>query len=95
MSCPTCAGTGVITAKKDVFATFDADPRQWHDFLKSRGADETSMAQMFVLAQTTWGYDAAMRIMHKMLKKESGGKEYAVKNVSAFITASVKGAWDS
>ena len=48
-------GTGEIPNKKAEFATFDQDPRQWHDFLKSRGADETARAQLFELAQTSWG----------------------------------------
>ena len=87
-------GTGEIPNKKAEFATFDQDPRQWHDFLKSRGADEGAMAQLFALAQTSWGYDEAMKIMHKMLKKESGGQNYSVRNVSAFICSSVKGAWN-
>ena len=71
------------------FATFERDPEQWRDLLTNRGADATSLAMLFCLAQhSDAGYAGAMELVFKLLKKESGG--YEVNNVSAWLCSSVK-----
>jgi len=35
----------------------------------------------------------ALKILHKVLKKEHGGPAYAVRNPSAFVATAVKQAW--
>ena len=88
IDCPFCGGTGVAeeTTKID---TVEA----WSAALESRWVDESARLDWCTLycATQSMGKQEALSIVHKILKKASGG--YAVSNPSAFVVSSVKQAW--
>ena len=66
----------------------------WKPFLLKKGCDESAFADFYALANAgEWGMQAAMGIIHKIVKKESG--YYPVNNVSGFIVRAVLERWDS
>ena len=72
-------------------ATFERDPDAWKSYLIYQGADDTSIAEMFLLAQMSdAGWEKANTLMSKLLKKEADGEAFS--NVSAFIHCGVQNA---
>ena len=63
-----------------------------HRLLTERGVDQRALTDWCSLySATPFRKSQALAIIHKVLKKESGG--YAVRKPSAFIVTSVKEAW--
>ena len=86
MECFVCNGRGHVPNNSATYATFNRDPEQWRAFLASRGADDEAITRVFLLAQSSRGYDLALSIMHGLLNNEQGGNP--VRNVSAWLTSS-------
>ena len=90
--CTFCSGSGKSTGDASWdFWKLDGRPEKWVAYLEESGCDKTSIADFCSLSQTRHGYDAAMQILHKMLKKEAG--MHAVRNPSAFVSHSCKTAY--
>ena len=71
----------------------DMEPGNWKAFLMSRGCDELAFAEFAALASGgTWCYSEAMRHIHAICKRESGG--HPLRSVSAYLIASCKDSWD-
>jgi len=74
------------------FDTIPADPQVWKQFLMARGCDEIAFSELLCLASSPdWGYSEAMKHLHTIGKKESGG--YPVDSVSRYITTVCKDSW--
>ena len=73
------------------WASLNGDPRVWENILYNMGVDEYAMADWFVLANHAHGRDKALAILHKLLKKNSGG--HSPGNVNGFVVACCKSAW--
>ena len=86
--CPFCGGTGVgePLPKVDTVET-------WARFLEALEVDERARMDWCTLYSTPdpRGKQEALSIVHKFLKKDSGG--YGVDKPSAFIVATVRNAW--
>ena len=88
IDCPFCGGTGVAE-EQAMIDTVEA----WSAALESRWVDESARLDWCTLYCAThpMGKQEALSIVHKILKKASGG--YAVCKPSAFVVSSVKAAW--
>ena len=74
--CIVCQGTGSAQTTTFEFATWKQEPHVWQDMLTTRGCDEPAIAEFFALCQSgEAGYNDGMKLIHKMLKKETGGWE--------------------
>ena len=87
-TCQFCGGTGVAEEIPNI-DTVEA----WSAALESRWVDESARLDWCTLYCAThpMGKQEALSIVHKILKKASGG--YAVSKPSAFVVSSVKAAW--
>ena len=61
--------------------------------LAARGCDDTALHDWAALSHSHREHDQALKLVHKVMKKEAGGCE--VGNVSGFITRAVRSAWHS
>ena len=89
-TCEFCGGTGIAEERLKI-DTVEA----WSAVLESRWVDESARIDWCTLycATNPMGKQEALSIVHKILKKESGGHQHAVHKPSAFVVASVKAAW--
>ena len=90
-ACPFCEGTGVKRPLPPV-DTVEA----WSIVLESLEVDENARLDWCALYSAVDSEKAkqeALSIVHKILKKDSGG--HGVDNPSAFIVSTVKNAWKS
>lgn len=90
--CTCCDGTGWMESSWDSYVMSN-DPMAWANLLKTRGVDESAAADFFVLAKSSEGYDKAMNLLHKVIKKSHSG--YECRNPSAFLVNGIKNAWHS
>ena len=88
--CPLCEGTGVYPALKEIDCI-----EAWSAILEKFGVDDNARWDWCALYSTTnpKGKDEALSIVHKILKKDSGG--YGVDKPSAFVVSTVRNAWRS
>ena len=88
---PCCDGKGWVQVRADGTVGICDTDDSWCAVLAARGCDDTALANWAALFHSYDGHDEALKLVHQVMKKESGG--YAVGNVSGFITRAVRTAW--
>jgi hypothetical protein len=91
VTCPRCDGRGSIADTVEPWMAVDANPRMWASILEKHGADQYAMSDWFALAAHADGRTAALRLLHNVLKKSSGGHE--IQNASGFLVRGIRNAW--
>jgi hypothetical protein len=91
VTCPCCDGRGRIVDTVEPWMAVDADPRARASILEKHGADQYATSDWFTLAAHADGRTAALRLLHNVLKKSSGGHE--IQNVNGFLVRGIRNAW--
>ena len=88
-TCPCCAGKGWVDNRYKL----GDDATTWTRILTARGCDTSALHDWLALHSSHEGHDAALKLVHKVMKKDSGGYDHEIANVSAFLCRAVRNAW--
>ena len=88
-TCPCCAGKGWVDNRYKL----GDDAATWTRILTARGCDTSALHDWLALHSSHQGHDAALKLVHKVMKKDSGGYDHEIVNVSAFLCRAVRNAW--